>query len=142
MNIDFTFLIIVIISIIASAYNKAREKNAKGTRKNIQPKMTPSEILKKLNEYKNETNQQPLEVEVPLTSEEIREKKEKIRAKYEAEKIAKREARKKRRQKSETVIEKTAIDKSESDFSHQDWRRAIVTKEILDKPKALRNDLY
>jgi len=142
MSIDFAFLIIAIISIIASAYNKAREKNAKGTRKNVQPKMTPSEILKKLNEYKSETNQQPLEVEVPLTSEEIREKKEKIRAKYEAEKIAKREARKKRRQKSETVIEKTAIDKPRSDFSQQDWRRAIVTKEILDKPKALRNDLY
>lgn len=143
MEFDFAFLVFVIIGLIASAFNKAREKSNKGVRKNVQPKMTPAEILEKLNQYKAEKNLEPVKAEVPLTSEEIREKKEIIRAKHEAEKIAKREARKKRRQESnEATVVETSTDEHKSDFSHQDWRRAIITKEILDKPKALRNDLY
>lgn len=143
MEFDFVFLVLVIIGLIVSAYNKVREKDSKGTRKNVQPKMTPAEILERLNQYKAEKNLEPVQAEVPLTSEEIREKKEKIRAKHEAGKIAKREARKKRRKETDkvTVVE-TKADENKSDFSHQDWRRAVITKEILDKPKALRNDLY
>ena len=143
MEFDFAFLVFVIIGLIASAFNKAREKSNKGVRKNVQPKMTPAEILEKLNQYKAEKNLEPVKAEVRLTPEEIREKKEIIRAKHEAEKIAKREARKKRRQESnEATVVNTLADERKPDFSHQDWRRAIITKEILDKPKALRNDLY
>jgi hypothetical protein len=143
MSFDPTFIIFIIVGLIsvATKYKEEQSKKEKAAPRQKSKRMTPADILDKLNKIKEESYQKPKESLV--TEQEPATLSRERRKKNISQQTATEKTTKKRRvHHDEPAAAESDLSEPDESFSREDWRRAILTKEILDKPKALRNDLY
>lgn len=155
MGIDGIGVIIWVIIIVGGVLKNISEQKRKDAERKLRAKkrknqptqsLTPSEILQKqrqLKEQKHKTQasslddlfQQIFEKDQPVKKED-----KKIHKPIKTTDTLKKQTP--RTRKKATVFGSTEETNSKYTLAMDDLRRAIITKEIIDKPKALRNDYF
>lgn len=155
MGIDGIGVIIWVIIIVAGIVKNISEQKRKDAERKLRAEkrknqttqsLTPSEILQKqrqLKEQKHKTQASSLDdlfQQIFEKDQPVKKAEKKVHKPIKTTDTLKKQSPKKR--KKITAIGSTEEAKSKYTLAMDDLRRAIITKEIIDKPKALQNDYF
>ncbi len=162
MDFDFgilVWIIIVIISVLSNAAEKKKQETLKKRRAQKRPKtppLTPAELVQKRRQIKEKQKrtqpatigdlfEQIFENNTQEHVEPEKVKKQQLKGKetvHKPERLHESKYPRKAKRQPVSAAEVTKEPETAYSFTVHDLHRAIITKEIIDKPKALRNDSF